>query len=199
MNRISAILLAAFSAFSCSAILAQGEKMSAPKNLIDFCGPDSGEWLVVNDGVMGGLSSSGIRGTGEGTGLFSGELSLENNGGFASVRCLVGLTDLSDFDGLVVRVRGDGRSYQLRLRGSDRFDGVAYRAFFDTIDGEWVMARIPFEDFLPTFRGRTLTDAPTLDVSQIAQVAFLVADKQPGSFALEIDFVRPFNRENGEP
>jgi hypothetical protein len=53
-------------------------------------------------------------------------LSLENNGGFASVRCLVGLTDLSEFAGLAVRVRGDGRPYQLRLRGNDRFDGVAY-------------------------------------------------------------------------
>jgi Complex I intermediate-associated protein 30 (CIA30) len=195
MNRFNTIFLVSIFAFSGSAIAVQGDEMSEPKNLIDFQSPESGEWAVVNDGVMGGLSSSSVRRTDEGTGLFSGELSLENNGGFASVRCLVGLTDLSEFAGLAVRVRGDGRAYQLRLRGNDRFDGVAYRAFFETIDGEWVTARIPFEKFLPTFRGRILTDAPVLDLSQIAQVAFLIADKQPGSFALEIEFVRPFHRE----
>lgn len=173
--------------------------MPVPENLIDFRGTGRGEWSVVNDGVMGGVSNSGIQLTEAGTGLFAGELSLENNGGFASVRCAVGTEggprDLSDFGGLAVRVRGDGRTYQLRLRETEGFDGVAYRAFFDTIDGEWVTARLPFTEFLPTFRGRILSDQPALDPSRIAQVSFLLADKQPGRFALEIEFVRPWITE----
>ena len=166
--------------------------MSEHDNLIDFDDTDSTRWYAVNDGVMGGVSQSNIRRTGEGTGVFAGVLSLENNGGFASVRAVVGRRDLSDDAGLEIRVRGDGRTYQLRLRTDDRFDGIAYRAYFETSDGEWTTARIPFAEFVPTFRGRTLTDVPPLDTSRIHQVAFMLADKKPGSFSLEIDFVRPW-------
>jgi len=159
-------------------------------NILDFSDADRSEWHVVNDGVMGGVSQSEIRRTDHGTGVFSGVLSLENNGGFASVRAAVGPRDLSACKGLEVRVRGDGRTYQLRLRTDDRFDGVAYRAHFETRAGEWITVRIPFGQFLPAFRGRTLVDAPPLDRSRIHQVAFMLADKKPGPFALEIDFLR---------
>ena len=78
----------------------------------------------------------------------------------------------------------------MRLRTNDGFDGIAYRAHFETLDGEWTTKRIPFDEFLPTFRGRTLRDAPPLDTSQIRQLSFMLADKKPGPFSLEIDFVR---------
>jgi monofunctional biosynthetic peptidoglycan transglycosylase len=159
---------------------------------IDFSETDSTRWYVVNDGVMGGLSKSGIKRTDEATGLFTGVLSLENNGGFASVRADVGLRDLSAYDGLEIRVRGDGRTYQLRIRTSERFDGVAYRAYFETSDEEWVTTRLSFDEFLPTFRGRILSDVPPLDSTRIRQVSFMLADKNPGGFFVEIDFVRPW-------
>ena len=105
-----------------------------------------------------------------------------------------------EFHAVELRVRGDGRQYQLRLRTSDSFDGVAYRALFETRAGEWLTITIPFDDFQPTFRGRMLPDHPALDVSHIQQVAFMLADKTPGSFALEIDSVRAVeSRENLEP
>lgn len=169
-----------------------GDELSeqAQKNLIDFDDTDRGDWYVINDGVMGGVSRSDIRRTDRGTGVFSGVLSLENNGGFASVRVAVGRQDLSKHTGLEIRVLGDGRTYQLRLRMDDRFDGIAYRTHFETRDGEWTAVRIPFDQFHPTFRGRTLSDAPPLDTSQIQQLGFMLADKKPGAFSLEIDFVR---------
>jgi len=160
------------------------------KNLIDFSDADRGEWAVINDGVMGGVSQSNIRRTDGGTGVFAGVLSLENNGGFASARVALGRHDLSTWAGLEVRVRGDGRTYQLRLRSDDGSDGVAYAADFTTRDGEWTITRIPFHEFRPTFRGRTLTDVPQLETSHIQQLAFMLADKKPGPFSLEIDFVR---------
>lgn len=164
--------------------------MDEQKNLIDFTKVDRGSWRTINDGVMGGVSQSDIRRTDQGTGVFEGVLSLENNGGFASVRIVVEPGNLTTYSGLEIRVRGDGRTYQLRLRTNDNFDGIAYRADFATRAGEWITTRIPFEQFLPGFRGRTLSDAAPLDTSQIQQLGFMLADKKPGPFSLEIDFVR---------
>lgn len=166
--------------------------MNHPQNIIDFHDSTGVRWQVVNDGVMGGVSRGGIERSDRETGLFSGRLSLENNGGFASVRALIGPHDLSRFAGLEIRVRGDGRKYQLRLRTDGGFDGVAYRCEFETTADEWTVIRFPFADFRPTFRGRPVPEAPPLDTKRITQVAFMLADKRAGDFLLEIDFVRPW-------
>jgi monofunctional biosynthetic peptidoglycan transglycosylase len=169
---------------------AVGGTVDTSHNLIDFGSEDLSEWSVVNDGVMGGVSRGGLRLSDHETGIFAGVLSLENNGGFASVRASVGHRDLSAYTGLEIRVRGDGRTYQLRLRTDDRFDGVAYRAFFETRAGEWTTVRLPFAAFEPTFRGRTPRNASPLDPGAVHQVGFMLADKQPGAFSLEIDYVK---------
>jgi hypothetical protein len=164
--------------------------MDTSMNLIDFHSDGGDMWTLVNDTVMGGVSSSRLRTTDRRTGIFSGVLSLENNGGFASVRAAVGKRDLSAYAGLETRVRGDGRTYQLRLRTDDHLDGIAYKSVFETRVGEWLTVRLSFSDFLPTFRGQTPADAAPLDPARIHQVGFLLADKHPGEFSLEIDYVR---------
>ncbi len=168
--------------------------MNEPRHLIGFSGAERNLWTAVNDGVMGGVSRSEISSTDRGTGLFTGYLSLENNGGFASVRTPVVGSGLDNQTGLEIRVRGDGRVYQLRLRTDDRFDGVSYRALFVTRNQEWLTFTLPFELFQPTFRGRILSETEFMDPSRIRQLAFMVADKTQGSFALEIDFVRAWTQ-----
>ena len=74
-------------------------------------------------------------------------------------------------------------------------DGVSYSAPFETTDGQWTTVRIPFAAFSPTFRGRTPTGAPQLDTKRIHQLAFLLADGQPGSFRLEIESVRAWSAD----
>lgn len=160
------------------------------KVVVDFARLKSDSWRAVNDGVMGGLSQSRLQGTDEGTAVFAGVVSLENNGGFASVRTSLGDVDLSAYDGLIVRVLGDGKRYRLRLRTDDRFDGIAYQATFDTAGEDWQVVQLPFDSFLPTYRGRVLPDAPPLDTAKIRQVAFMIADKQEGPFRLEIAWVK---------
>jgi len=200
MKRSIVLLIPALAMFAAGAPLpAVGDTVEASVNLIDFSADDSCEWFVINDGVMGGLSRSDIRPTDHGTGIFAGVLSLENNGGFASVRAAVGHRDLSAFTGLEIRVLGDGRPYQLRLRTDDRFDGIAYRTVFETREGEWITVRRAFSEFQPTYRGRTPRDATPLDPAHIHQVGFMLADKQPGSFSLEIDFVRTWGATSEEP
>lgn len=161
--------------------------------VVDFAASSAESWRVVNDGVMGGRSQSDIRDSGRGTAIFSGVVSLENNGGFASVRKTLESIDLSGSTALAVRVLGDGQRYLLRLRTNDRFDGLAYQATFDTAPDEWQVFVIPFSEFLPTFRGRTILDAGPLDSSSIRQISFMIADKQEGPFSLEIAWVRARN------
>ena len=156
---------------------------------------DLGAWYAVNDGVMGGLSDCSMHRTGRGTGMFAGVLSLDNNGGFASVRTLLGGRDVSGAAGLELRVRGDGRAYQLRLRTDDRFDGIAYATGFGTVDQEWIWVRLPLADFQPTFRGRRVRGAPALDATDLQQLIFMIADKRAGPFALEIEVVRTYGAE----
>lgn len=159
--------------------------------IVDF-GDRNANWRPVNDDVMGGLSTGRLRVTPEGTAVFDGELSLENDGGFSSVRGTLGRMDLSGFEGLAVRLRGDGREYQIRLRTNASFDGIAYRARLTPPAGSWQVVRVPFAEFDPTFRGRRPAGAPPLDVREIRQLGFLIADRQAGPFRLEIAWVRAY-------
>jgi NADH dehydrogenase [ubiquinone] 1 alpha subcomplex assembly factor 1 len=158
--------------------------------IVDFARANGPTWRSIDDVVMGGVSSSHLRRTDEGTALFEGELSLENNGGFASVRAATGPLDLSACSGIVLRVRGDGKHYRLRLRTDDRLDGIAYQAGFLTSDGGWQTLRLSFTEFLPTFRGRTLEGVEPLATHRIHQIGLMIADRQAGRFRLEVAWIR---------
>ncbi len=146
-------------------------------------------WQVVNDDVMGGISTSSFRLT-NGVALFQGKVSLENNGGFASVRSLPARHDLAGSDVFVVRVRGDGRSYKFTARTDPSFDSAIYQCVFTTKKGEWEEHRLPFKQFIPTFRGRVLAGEPPLDPAKVTSVGFLISDKQDGPFQLEVAWIK---------
>lgn len=160
-------------------------------DILDFSNATAGQWDVINDGVMGGRSTSRVERTAAGTLRFTGHVSLENNGGFASSRTDLGPLDLSAGEGVAIRVRGDGRRYQLRLRMRPG-DRIAYKAEFETEPTQWTEIRLPFRDFRPTFRGRTPSDAPPLDPETIGQLGFLIADEREGPFELEVAWIREY-------
>ena len=149
-------------------------------------------WQIINDDVMGGVSQSEIIFNGTGTATFQGRISLENNGGFASIRSKSHSYRLDGFMGLHVRIRGDGKEYQLRVRTDNRFDGISYRYRFATQPETWMNIRVPFSDFVPTFRGRILSNVSPILPDQIQQVGFLISDKQAGNFRLEIDWIKAY-------
>lgn len=160
------------------------------KMLFTFDSDESDDrWMIVNDGVMGGLSRSRIYLTESNTAVFEGEVSLANHGGFASVRSRPEPMPTGGTSQIAVRVRGDGREYQLRIRTEDAFDGVAYRCAFKTRAGEWMTVDAAYGDFVPTFRGRVLRDVPPIDAGAIRQLGFLIADKEEGPFRLEVDWI----------
>ncbi len=150
------------------------------------------DWLIVNDGVMGGLSKSRFILSDSNTAVFSGNVSLENNGGFASTRTKAMQFHLDGFKGILVRVKGDGKKYQFRIRTDDRFDGVSYRYHFETDIDQWQTISVPFNKCVPAFRGRILPDVEPVSLKDIQQMGFLISDKQAGDFNLETQWIKAY-------
>lgn len=149
-------------------------------------------WEAVDDRIMGGCSQSqpqqidkvGLR--------FSGTVSLENNGGFASIRSTPDNFDLGQYTGLIIRLRGDGKSYKLSLRTDLFFDGVSYQTTFATERGTWQEISLPFEDFIPTHHGIKLSTVAPMDLSNIKSFGLFIADRQEGSFQLDIACIKGY-------
>ena len=162
-----------------------------PRMLFEFEGADPGRWAAVHDTVMGGRSEGGAE-TRDGVLSFSGNLSLANNGGFASMRNAIAM-DLTGHSGIRLRVRGDGRSYGLRLQTEARYYGraVSWSGEFDTEDGQWVEVDVPFDGLSAGFRGRQL-DGYTFDPARIELIGVLLGDKNEGPYLVEIDWIAAY-------
>ena len=141
-------------------------------------------WYVVNDSVMGGVSNSQVTQTQESL-LFTGNVSLDNNGGFASIRTELS-TQSQNTKAIALRVKGDGQIYQLRLRTTNYLDGAAYTHSFKTVKNEWVDINFAPSDFTLTYRGRVLEQQVIIDLDDIKQLGFMIAGKQEGKFKLEV-------------
>lgn len=145
---------------------------------------DISSWRVLDDVVMGGRSSGNFELSEEGHGVFSGEVSLENNGGFSSVRHTFKRREVDASMKVVLRVKGDGKKYQFRVK-HDQNDAHSYITTFQT-SGDWETIEIPIKDLYPSFRGRTL-DMPNFNHKSMEEIAFLIANKRAESFRLLID------------
>ena len=160
------------------------------KNIVNFEDSISPvEWMVVNDNVMGGVSRSSINLSNEGYMIFDGNVSLDYGGGFASVRSSYKNWDIGMFDGFVIKFWGDGKTYQFRCRMGNNFDGVAYRHYFKTNSEKWQEIRLPFSKFVPTYRGRILSNLKPLDPNEIRNLGLMISDKQQGNFDLKIAWI----------
>jgi hypothetical protein len=154
--------------------------------IFDFSSDAIQSWQIINDGVMGGLSESELTQTEKGYGKFSGHVSLANNGGFASVRLITDNHIKPNQSYIILRVKGDGKSYQFRLKAK-KSQPESYVQEFST-SGEWQNIRLNINDFSPQFRGRNL-NMPNFDYSKIEEVRFLIANKKEEDFELLIDTI----------
>jgi len=144
-------------------------------------------WYAVDDGVMGGVSQSTFSVT-DNEGHFHGEVSLENGGGFASVRREPNGFEptLADAQGIALTVRGDGRTYQLRLKSTSLGNASAYRVKFTPSPDAWETLHFSWDAFEAVRRGTVLSDAPAVTPSEIHQLGFLIADRTAGPFRLQV-------------
>ncbi len=157
-----------------------------PNYIYDFSSDSKKDWQIVDDRVMGGVSQGGYQINEEGNGVFSGHVSLDNNGGFSSLRHPMEATNVKNYKKVVLRVKGDKKKYQFRLK-TNNSDYYSYIQTFNT-SGEWEEIEIPFKDFSPSFRGRAL-DMPNFPGLYIEEMRFLIANYKEEDFRLEIDWI----------
>lgn len=150
-------------------------------------------WEIVNDGVMGGCSQSTFLIDDHDCAVFKGYISLENNGGFASVRRRIPL-DIEAYTQIHLNVKGDGKRYCFRLRTESKQEGTIHRFSydyrFDTQSDIWTDYKLPLSGFRPYFRGRALSNVPPFDCSAIRQYGFLISDRQEGPFKIKISSIK---------
>jgi hypothetical protein len=153
--------------------------------LFDFSkDSDLTNWVVVDDVVMGGRSDGKFELNESGHAVFKGIVSLENNGGFSSVRYRFSQKNIDGYTKVLLRLKGDGRRYQFRVK-SDKYDRHSYIYHFETTK-EWETIEVPLYDMTPSFRGRIL-DIPNYQGKVLEEIAFLISNKKAESFKLEID------------
>ncbi len=155
--------------------------------LFDFSDPRAAEaWRAIDDRVMGGVSRSRLRHDRAGHAVFEGEVSLAQNGGFASVRSSPGERGQAGATTCLIEARGDPKQFKLSLLTDDGFDSVNYQASFAPDPHHWQTISLPISSFRASFRGRDVPGAPALDPARIRQVGLMIAARQAGSFALDI-------------
>lgn len=156
-------------------------------------------WGAIDDVVMGGVSASNLQ-MGSNCAVFTGNISTENSGGFASIRTrnFEPALNLSNYQGLSLRLRGDGKRYKFFVRPGTQWDGLGYAYSFDTNRsmGNITNLRIPFSNLVPVQRAKTVPDAPPLDPSNIASLQIMLSkfeydgglnpNFRAGEFALEL-------------
>lgn len=142
------------------------------------------DWLIVDDGVMGGLSEGNFTIDTDGNGVFNGIVSLENNGGFSSVRHQFDKIKATKDNKVLIRLKGDGKEYQFRIKDKSN----AYYSYITTFKttGKWETVEIKLSDLYPSFRGRKL-DLPNYNSDSFEEIVFLVGNKKNESFQLVLD------------
>lgn len=158
-----------------------------PITLFDFnkdC--DLSNWYVMDDVVMGGRSDGNFQINEDGYGMYYGKVSLENNGGFSSIRYRLNNQNISAYTTCKIRLKSDGKKYQFRTK-SEAYDRHSYIYQFET-SGEWETISIPLSEMYPSWRGRKL-DMPNYPVEQLEEIAFLIGNKKAESFELLFDWI----------
>ncbi|MBC6995758.1 CIA30 family protein [Neolewinella lacunae] len=148
---------------------------------------DVSDWVTVDDTVMGGRSAGYFRLNAAGHGEYTGHVSLENNGGFSSLRYRMPTIRIEGHTKAVLRVKGDGKRYQFRAKTSDN-DRHSYVTYFETT-GEWEEIILDLSTMKPQFRGRSL-DLPDYPAELLSEVAILIGNKEEQDFRLELDWIR---------
>lgn len=158
------------------------------KLLHDFSkNDDLSVWTIVNDGVMGGLSKGNISINEDGHGVFSGYISLRNNGGFSSLRKRFAPMNVTSYQKIIIRIKGDGNRYQMRVK-THTYDAHSYIAYFTTT-GQWEEIELNLTTFYPSFRGRKLSMG-NYPKTTMEELAFLIANKKEEAFQLQIDYIK---------
>ena len=174
-------------------------------SLADF---DLSAWGALDDVVMGGVSQGSFFKRAQWA-VFAGSVSTDNSGGFSSVRTknFEPPFDLAGWRGMRLRVMGDGQRYKFILRNSGDWDSPAYIYGFDTVPSEWVDVSVPFDEMVPTFRAKSVPDAPAFNPANVCSLQLMLSkfeyDRRlnpefvPGPFELGVKEIGVYRSRRG--
>lgn len=144
-------------------------------------------WYPLGDQIMGGESDGRLDCSEEGVGRFHGTVRLDNGGGFASVKAdLPKNLDATGWTGIELLALGDGKTYKIGLRTSTDRRSIVYQHSFTPDTDDWSRIQLPFNDFIPTWRGKTVTDAEPMNLRNLASLSLFVSGRQAGKFDLKM-------------
>ncbi|GLU14194.1 hypothetical protein SLE2022_307780 [Rubroshorea leprosula] len=183
------------------------------------------KWHLYSDSEYGGLSSASLEikdeGDGQtGTGIFSGNLSLDvsegskwniTRSGFCGMRSkkFDGFIDLDSYDSLALKLKGDGRCYistiytENWVNSPGQQEDNSWQAFVFVPRDNWYIAKIPLAHYLPTWRGNVIDANLEMNPSRIVGMSLSVnaegglpdAKSGPGDFRVEIDWIKAIRTE----
>ena len=182
-----ALLLPAFVSGCMNGLSAAPQDPPPPDERAIFCfiqDADLTQWEIQDDVVMGGRSQGALALNEAGNAVFTGTVSLENDGGFSSVQHAFAPIDVSAYRAIVLGLKGDGKTYQLRLDATPNARH-SYAGDFQT-SGCWQTVEIPFADLFAIRHGDRL-DLPNYPGQTLAQIQILIGNGKAESFRLEID------------
>ena len=115
--------------------------------------------------------------------------------GFAAAKATLPwyLQDVSDFDALEVKFKSDGRQYTVNVQPESFFHDDLYQGYMKVdkeLEGQWVVAKLPFSDMLLTGRGRIKEVQRSFDHDMITSIGLTIADDKEGPFRLEVEYIR---------
>jgi monofunctional biosynthetic peptidoglycan transglycosylase len=160
------------------------------RRLLDFDAPgDVAAFAAVDDAVMGGVSHSRLEAGEPGVAVFTGVVSLANNGGFASVRSRPRDWGIGAASAFLLRVRSDGKRYRFNVRTAEGLDAFRYEGPLEPPAGEWTVVEVPVAAMTAKAFGRRVPFAGTPDPARIRTLGLMISDKQAGPFRLEVDWI----------
>ena len=157
----------------------------------DFGSKKNGnDWNIINDGVMGGLSKGNIQFTNNSL-KFSGDVSLENNGGFSSLKSPFHSFDLSSAKKVEIKYRSVGHGIAVTLENSRQFYRPYYKLYLKETQGKWETLKVDIDEFKEYRLGRSIGRSVSTEIlSSIRRIGFITSDKKEGSFEIEVDYLK---------
>ena len=158
--------------------------------LYDFTKQGKGKWRIQNDVVMGGRSESQLTMTEENFALFTGRVSLENNGGFCSIHQTSEKEPFiinEESDAFILNLKGDGKDFNFRIRTPK--GRHSYAATFSTNNnGDWETITIPFKSMQATYRGEVV-DVPNYNGENVVEMRLLIGNKKEENFEILVKWI----------
>jgi NADH dehydrogenase [ubiquinone] 1 alpha subcomplex assembly factor 1 len=151
---------------------------------------NTNDWFALTDNVMGGVSTSKLNY--KATSLeFTGNISFQNNGGFASMRSNFGLYDLSAYTHVTIRFKSDKQKFALTFENSKSWWEPNYKYEFQSEQStDWKTVTFKLMDFHEEILGRKTGKSIDNEIlKKISRIGIITNDKKEGPFSIEIDYI----------